>query len=250
MKYYEKLISMGCFSRNDIEKLIGNNSTAGSLIYEYLRRGYIERVRRDLYVTISLETYQPIVSRYRIGSALFEDAVISHHSAFEMYGYANQVFNVVYVMTANRFIDFSYGGVTYHRVNPSYPEDNIQIIKTNTTSIEKTVIDSIEDLDKIAGLEETVRCIQMIPSLNERKLLTILEKRNNCFLWQKCGYILSEMNDTLLLTDSFFKQCKDHKAYTKRSLIQEPSYKQKWSQEWGLYVPLRFDDIWNKGVRI
>jgi hypothetical protein len=56
MKYYEDLLLLGCFSRSDVEKLTHNAKTAGSLISSYLAKGYIERVRQDLYAVISLET--------------------------------------------------------------------------------------------------------------------------------------------------------------------------------------------------
>ena len=56
MKYYEDLLLLGCFSRSDVEKLTHNAKTAGSLIDSYLAKGYIERVRQDLYAVISLET--------------------------------------------------------------------------------------------------------------------------------------------------------------------------------------------------
>lgn len=248
MKHYEKLIEWGCFSRKQLVMLLGNKATAESMIRDYLRKGYIERVRRDLYAVISLETKQPIISRYGIGSALFPDAVISHHSAFEIYGYANQVYYIVYVTTENRFLDFEYNGITYHRV---LPKDNMIYTNLNdacVTSIEQTVIDSIEDLEKIAGLEETLRCIRLIPTLDEQKLVTILTERNNGFLWQKCGYLLSVINEDLSLSTSFFDTCRSHKTRSKRPLIQNTPYTQLWNREWGLYVPVAFPAILEKRV--
>ena len=92
MKHYDKLLELGCFSRGDIATMLGNDETAGSMLREYQKKGYIERVRRDLYTVISLETKQPVLSRYQIGCRIFKDCILSHHSAFEYYGYANQVF--------------------------------------------------------------------------------------------------------------------------------------------------------------
>lgn len=42
------------------------------------------------------------------------------------------------------------------------------------TSLERTVIDSIADFTRIGGLEELLRCIALIPSLDEAKLLEAL----------------------------------------------------------------------------
>ena len=45
MKHYDKLIELGCFSRSDLSGLLGNDATAGSMLYEYQNQGYIERER-------------------------------------------------------------------------------------------------------------------------------------------------------------------------------------------------------------
>ena len=248
MKYYEKLLKLGCFSRKDIIDLTGNKYTAGSLIREYMTRGYIKRIRRDLYATISLETKQSVVSPYRIANQLFPDAVVSHHSAFEVYGYTNQVFYTLYVSTKNRFEDFTFEGIIYHRL---LPKKDMHITEKNgieVTSIEQTVIDSIEDYEKISGIEEVLRSIIMVPSLDENNLLDILKSRNVGFLWQKCGYILSQLNDNFNLSDKFFTECLKYKTGSRRSLIKSSSYIQRWDKEWGLYVPISLGSILNKGM--
>ena len=106
MKYYKELAELGCFSQKELVQLLGSDSAAGSLASAYLKKGYVERIRRDLYATVSMETGQPIPTRYQIASKLADDAYISHHSAFEWYGYANQVFYVVYIATGCRFRGF------------------------------------------------------------------------------------------------------------------------------------------------
>ena len=118
MKYYKELAELGCFSQKELVQLLGSGSAAASLAAAYLKKGYVERIRRDLYATVSMETGQPIPTRYQIASKLAEDACLSHHSAFEFYGYANQVFYEVYVATESRFRSFEYDGVSYRRIAP------------------------------------------------------------------------------------------------------------------------------------
>lgn len=144
MKHYEKLIELGCFSRDDLIAITGSDAAANSLIHDYLKKGFIERVRRDLYTVISIETKQPIPTRYQIASRLFDDACVSNHSAFEYYGYANQVFYEVYVTTQNRFQSFEYDGVTYHRIAPRYEASAELSGGVRVTGLERTVIDSIQ----------------------------------------------------------------------------------------------------------
>ena len=62
MKHYEKLLELGCFSKNDLEQITGSEAAAKWLCREYQKKGYIERVKRDLYVAISLENQQPLTS--------------------------------------------------------------------------------------------------------------------------------------------------------------------------------------------
>ena len=248
MKHYDKLLAMGCFSRADVAAMLGNDDTAGSLLREYLKKGYIERVRRDLYVVISLETQQPVPSRYQIGCAVSKSAMIVNHSAFEVYGYANQVFYDVYVSCCDRFADFSYNGVTYHRIAAKTSMDTADVNGVRVTSPEQTVVDSIADVDKYTGLEETLRCIALIPSLNESKLLQILTKRSNGFLWQKCGYILEELNEGLRLSPGFFETCLSHRAGGKRALTKEGSLPLAWNRKWHLYTPSSLQALIEKGA--
>ena len=164
MKNYEKIVELGCFSLGELaQKLNYCISTAASLIQAYIKNGYIERVRRDLYVAVSIETKQPILSRYQIGCRLAQDAYLSHHSAFEVYGYANQVFYEVYVATETR------NGILYHRIAPKENADINIINGVKVSSVEQTVVDGICDIEKTGGLEETIRSILLIPSLNADK---------------------------------------------------------------------------------
>jgi len=222
IKYYEAMADMGCFSRSELTNCLAlKEATAASLLLQYQKKGYIERVRHDLYVAISIENKQPILSRYEIACRLFPDACVSHHSAFEVYGYANQVFYEVYVTTNSRFKNFEYDGVTFHRVAP---KNTVQVQKVNgvmVTSIEQTVIDSISAIEKIGGLEETLRCLVLIPSLDEEKLLNTLAVYKNGFLYQKTGFILEQLNDSFGFSDAFFQECKRHIPKADRYLTRD-----------------------------
>ena len=247
MKYYEKLVEIGGFSREELVGITGSLAAAKSIIYDYQKKGYIERVRHNLYVTISLETHQPILSRYQIGSRIFPDACISHHSAFEVYGYANQVFYEMYVATASRFADFDYDGVSYHRVAPKY-EGQVEVFGgIKVTSLERTVVDSVNEVGKIAGLEELVWCISLMPTLNEDKLLDVLKHYRCGVLYQKCGYLLEGMNGTLGLSKKFFEECSKNISKSKRYFMSERE-SLVWHGKWNLYAPASIQSLVSKGV--
>lgn len=252
MKYLDKLTELGCFSRQDAVAVVGNEKAAHSLLHDYVNAGYIERVRRDLYVTISLETKQPVSNRFLIATRIAGDACVSYHSAFEYYGYANQVFHEVYVTTASRFRSFNYGGITYTRVSPRIDSG---IITTNTeirvTDIERTVIDGIYSFEKIGGLEELLRCLMLVPALQADKLITYLDDYGQANLYQKCGFLLTEFSEQLDLTKSFFDYCKSKIPKSKKYLYSEKDVLSKQfvlHEDWMLFAPKNIKSVISKGV--
>lgn len=247
MKHYEKLLEKGCFSREELAELVGTPAAAKMVIYEYQKKGYIERVKRDFYVVISMETKQPILSRYQIGANLFPDACISHHSAFEFFGYGNQVFYECYVATDSRFADFEYDGVTYHRVERKPAIEVIRQGNVRMTSIEQTAVDSIRDFEKIAGLEEVIRCLMLVPGLNEERILACLNRNNNGFLYQKCGFIFEELKNEFGFSDMFFEECRKYSSGAKRYLMKETG-ETVFHEKWKLYTPLSLKKLIDKGM--
>ena len=252
MKYLDKLIDMGCFSRRDVVVLTGSEHAAHSLLYDYINAGYIERIRRDLYTAISLETKQPIANRFMIATNIAENACVSFHSAFEYYGYANQVFYEVYVITNHRFSNFTYDGITFSRVSPRIGSG---IIKTNTgiriTDLERTVIDSIYAFEKIGGLEELLRCLMLIPSLRTEKLIAYLDDYGLANLYQKTGFILEQFSDQLSLSKAFFDYCRSKIPKAKKYLYSEKDTLSEGfvlHEDWMIFAPDDIKSLIDKGV--
>jgi predicted transcriptional regulator of viral defense system len=245
MKYYEQLVDMGCFSLSDVTALTGNEDTARSMLYSYQKRGFITSVRRDLYAAMSFETKQPIPNRYAIASHIAGGAYVSHHSAFEIHGVANQVYYEVYVASEKRFTPFEFDGVNYCRVTPGISKGTVTMQagsaaaeSVRVTDMERTVLDSIRDFEKIGGLEETLKCIGLIPRLDENKLLEYLYEYGNGYLYQRTGYLLSQMTTLFELSSSFFAVCRSRippsKRYLYKGLQAEPH---KLNSDWLLFVP-------------
>lgn len=246
MKYYENLLNLGSFNHDDIVKLTGSKESAKKILMNYTKKGYIEKIRRDYYVTISMETHQPVLNRYQLITQLY-DSCLTHHSAFEVYGYANQIFYNVYFTSEKRVKNFEYDGVFYIQT----PMNQKSLITRDNglrlTGIEQTVIDSIKDYEKIAGLEEVLRCIELIPVLDEKKLLNCLEAYDNNYLYQKCGYILENLGKSIGITDYFLNECLKHIGKNRKYLLKNRN-DLILNKKWLLYVPPRFSMLLEKGV--
>jgi len=217
MKGYQALAQKIIFDFSVALDVYKNKATAYGALSRLEKQGLIKKVRNDLYVSINPVTQTSFATKYQIGTSINKNAYISHISALEYYGYQNQVSNVCYVSSSNRFNTFEFEGITYKQVsikskkgviNPPYT----QMIKI--TDIEKTVIDSIQSIGSIINLEELIYSLEIIPKLDERKLIEYLDAYNIQALYQKTGYLLSLFNDIFKLSISFFEFIKSklHKS--------------------------------------
>ena len=86
-----------------------------------------------------------------------------------------------------------------------------------------------------------------VNSIDETKMLKYLTLYDNAFLYQKTGFIFSEYQRELGISDDFIKICKDRRGDSKRYLatgINEPAY----SGEWKLVYPKNIKRIKNGGL--
>lgn len=222
MKYLDSLLQLGCFSFEDALALTRNRATAASMLLYYSKHGAIVQIRKGLYSAINPLDKEPVANKYLIGTKLTETAVISHHSAFEYHGYANQVFYQMFVSSKSKFNSFEFGGHTYVRV-PSNLSVGIETTSRGEriTDIERTVLDSINDFEKTMGFEELIQCISAIPILNENKMLSYLEAYNKCFLYQKVGFIFEHFRKSFDFSDDFFRVCKKKSGNSSRYLLKD-----------------------------
>ena len=250
MKHYERLLEIGCFTWNELCEVVGNPNAADSLARNYLKKGYIQNIRRGLYTAVDLATGDSIVSKFRIAGRITQSAYVSHHAAFEYYGCANQVSYQVEVSSDTAFASFIYSGINYVYVGSRISDgvvtrhDGIRV-----TDTERTVLDGIHDFEKVMGLEELLRCLELIPTVKEDKLLAYLGAYGKQVLYQKTGYILEHFRDTWNLSDNLFMVCEAHIGKSKRYLYKPTMYdKMEYNRRWRLVVPHNLMKITNKGV--
>jgi predicted transcriptional regulator of viral defense system len=252
MKYYEKLLKKGCFTWDELCAVVGNTNAADTLAQNYLKKGYIQSVKRSLYVAVDLVTNESVVNKFRIAGKITPSSYVSHHAAFEYYGCANQVSYQVEVSSDTVFASFKYAGITYTHIGSRISDgvvirpDGIRI-----TDTERTVLDSINDFEKVMGLEELLRCLELLPAVKGDKLLAYLEAYGKQVLYQKSGYILEHFRDIWNLSDGFFSTCESRIGKSKRYLYKPPNNeKMVYNRRWQLIVPNNLMRITDKGVNL
>ena len=249
MKYYDKLLKLKCFTMEDVYGFIPNVNTSQSIIHEYSKKGYVQNVKRNLYATLDLVTKEPVANKYEIASKISKDSYVSYHSAFEYYGFNNQVSYEMLVSSTKRFAPFYFNGIKYSFINSKIDVGIELNSKIRVTNLERTIVDNIDAFSKYMGLEELLRRLEIIKYVNEGKLLEILAVYDKQFLYQKVGYILSINKENLLLSDEFFDSCLSHIGKSKRYLYEELKLDEySFNKQWKLILPKNIHLTTSKGI--
>lgn len=239
MNLYYELLKRPVFTMEDAQTYYNNISSARSAVKRLLDQGMVAKIRRNLYTCFSGETGAPVANRFQIASSLTETSYVTHHTAMEFYGITDQVFYEVYVSSETEFKSFSFDGYTYRFIKPKI-SDGIEEVKfsggVRVTDKERTILDSIKDMDWISGFEEVISNVGAMKRVKVERLVRYLAMYDNQFLYQKTGYILSHVKSKHGLSDSFFSLCKEKAGKSCRYLSSD--YKSgKFDAAWNLVVP-------------
>lgn len=239
MNLYFELLKKPIFKMEDVNYYYNNLNSARSAIKRLMSGGMVAKIRNNMYTCISGETNAPVANRFQIASHITPTSYVSHHTAMEYYGITDQVFYEVYVSSETSFSDFTFDGYVYRYVaskslegidRPPY-SGGIAV-----TNLERTIVDCVKDMDRIAGVEEVVQNIESIYRVQEKRLLKYLELYRNQFLYQKMGYLLCEHKEKMGLSDEFFDNCREQIGKSKRYLIRD-QVGGRYDDTWKLVVP-------------
>ncbi len=240
MDVFTKLAKYPVFTIDDVKKFTDNEKTAYSMMNRLIKKEQVKKVRNNIYSVVNPTTGLLVATPYQIACALSDTAYISHHSAFEYYGLTNQVFYEVYVSSETKFNHFEYDQVTYKYI-ASRMKEGVVIAKNTTgvrvTDLERTVVDSVRDFNKIGGFEQLITCLENIHYLDENKLKKYLDIANTQNLYQRIGFFLDYYKDGMQISEDFINYCKSKIKKSKRYLVSEAIEDNYYVREWGLMVP-------------
>lgn len=235
MKYLKAMTRQRVFEYSFVHSLTGSRSLADKIISSYIEKGFIKRIKRNLFCAISLESGRVIPTKYEIASSINDEAFVSHQSALEYHGYMHQVYHEIIVSSTRAFQNFEFDGIFYKYKYTSHLEAVIKEKNVKVTTLERTVIDMIDSVRSYDDLEEVLQSLKMIPLLHESTLLMYLESLNKRNLYNKTGLILSFFKNDFQLNESFFKSLKAHLSESKKYFTKEKKRLDTYYEEWKLY---------------
>lgn len=250
MKYYDELSLLQVFHKNDIDQITNDGNISKQILKNYANKGFIKKITHNYYGAIDFSTGGLYASKFLIGSKINNNSFVSHRSAFEFYGLYNQVYNNLYVSSLKPFKSFVYEDLSFEYVSSSYITQ-VDIVKgIRVTTVERTIIDAIKDVDKVSDIEETLKCIDLITYIDTDKVLTYLKEINQKLLFKKVGFVLSMFKEQLKIKDSFFDLLKTSGGSVRGYFSQKDKGEHVYNKEWQIYTygESYVKNILNKGM--
>lgn len=236
------------FTKNDVIDNFANELQYKNWLAKQIYNKKIVAIRKGLYVHIDSSGY-PLSTKFEIASKIADDSFVCYHSALEFYGVANQVFNIVTVGSTKRFNTFSFNDMEYIRkpIKTSEQITNVVTASVRITSLERTVVDCILDVDAGGGIEEILNALEQIRVLDENRLEQVLKAYDSVLLYQKVGFILEQYKDKLMLSNAFFDMCKSHLTNQIKYFLQDEYNDIEYNSKWQLMAPKNIKSRINGG---
>ncbi|MGM9738795.1 MAG: hypothetical protein ACI3ZT_10350 [Candidatus Cryptobacteroides sp.] len=227
------------FRKIDIVELVGEKRRAEVLLLTYQKRGYIQKIRRNLYCVLNLATGLPEVSRYEIACAVQFDAYLAYHTALEYYGLSHQFWYDVQVATTRPFMPFDHSGCAFIsvRCKTDYGVDEPRFNRgVRVTNLERTIVDCISRVDLAGGAEEFMHCMEGVKQLRASELMSVLHAYNTPVVYQKTGCVLELLSLPIDDTDSVLQLCR-RKSGGAVNFLTNRNDSTVYQCRWKLYVP-------------
>ena len=226
------------FAKKDVIDQFADDKQFENHMASMVRSGKIVKIRNGLYAQID-NLGVPLTTKFEIASKINDDSFVSHHSALEYYGVANQVFNTLTVGSKRKFNDFSFDDVDYTR---QAVKDYTQVIYIVTAGVrvatlERAVVDCIDNIDLGGGIDELLNALEQIRVLDENRLAEILQSYNKVILYQKVGFILEQYKDKYMLSDKFFADCKSRLTNQIKYFLNDEYSDIAYNSDWQLMAP-------------
>jgi len=206
----ERLAWRSVVTSEEIEeeaKQILNQPTEKNYIYRkfaypLIKKGYLKKIRRNLYHITLLRTQSSQADRLLVASRIKQNYYIGLHAALEFYGKAHSYFNKVHVCVRpeDRFDQFQYENTTY---TPYLTKDTTTQIITHkyrgetikTCTKERLFVECVKHPKKIGGWEETLKSLEGLGGIDFETLVGYIIKQNNQALLRRTGLVLELLKD-------------------------------------------------------
>ena len=243
LKYwYMKTLPM-LFTYNDVKETYLNRNSFYSFLNRSLKNGTIKQIKKGLYALVDRTTGTIYASKFQIASKLFDDAYFSYHEALEYYGLATQSFVSHFTYLTHVYVeDVDFEENTYTSKKSTCDLEIIDRMHQNgvrVVSLERAIVDCIDNPGYAGGLEELEEAIDCCRNLNIEIVIKMLKFYDKAFLYQKTGYLFEKYFGNSV-PESFYQLCLS-KSGNKIQYFEAKAGHAKLVHKWKLMVPKERD---------
>lgn len=252
------------FTLSELRTALGDSrseKTLRNLLAYHERKGQLVRVD-GVYCVVppALWGKSFVPDRFLVAAKLRPDAVLAYHTAFELLGFANQVFTTTYYTSVRYRRPFVHQGVRYVCVR--LPErlrrtpflgvvraerSGVQIM---VTSRERTLVDCLDHPRYAGGFEEACRCIATLPFVDEDALWNYLTVRDKAVLFAKVGWVLEQMQGQLFVSDSLLAKLQERAPRHPVMVTRGERGTTHFVARWNLVVPSAWMEVLKKTIGV
>ena len=231
------------FTYEDVKELYPNVKNFYAFVDRAIKRGEVKKIKKGLYALVDRSTGCIYVSKFQVASRLFNDAYFSYHEALEYYGLATQVFVSTFRYLTHVYVrDIDFGDIIYTSKKSDCDleiKDYMNRNRIRVVSLERAIVDSIDNPGYAGGLEEVEEAVACCNPLNIDKVIKMLEYYDKAFLYQKVGYLFEKYFGDKI-PDSFYQLCLSRSGNKIQYFEAKVGYS-KYVSKWKLMVPRERD---------
>jgi predicted transcriptional regulator of viral defense system len=244
------------FTGDELARHLTSRQEAGSrakeaLLAYYKKTGRVVRVRRGLYALIpagaSPNSYP--VDPFLLTAKLTKDAVLSHHTALELHGWAHSVqehftYSSSRPLSPIMFRSHVFRGVTFPQALRRAGRESFGVSTTEragmeirVTSLERTLVDVLDRPDFSGGWEEIWRSLESVEFFDLDKVVEYALLLGNATTAAKAGFFLEQHREPLMVEDRHLKPLRDLRPRQPHYLDRARRKSGRLVSEWNLVVP-------------
>lgn len=231
MKPEQFLNTHRVFTRAELQAALRGraSATVDSFLSRWRRQGRIDRVKQGVFVRLDgLDGPGLLPDFLTLASRMAPDAAAAYHSALEVHGYAQSIFERFTFVTWTKTRATTYLG---RRFVPVRPRKQLEAAgggepwieraeragtELRVTSLERTVADVLDRPALAGGIDEVWRSLSAVPALDPDPLLEYVELLGSRTLAARLGFFLDRRRDELFVPDELLKRLR---ALTPRSPV-------------------------------
>lgn len=253
MKPESFLTTHSLFTREELAAILRRRgraeATVDSHLARWVRQGRIARVKRGVFVR--LDPAGDRVARppdfIALASRMAPDAAVAYHTALEVHGYAQSVFEKLTFVTWTGAKPTTFEGRRFVPVRPRAPlftadrgEGWIERaeragIEIRVTDLERTVVDVLDRPALAGGIEEVWRSLASVPAIDPGSLEEYVDLIGGKTLAAKVGFFLESRREELVVPATLLERLQTR--VPRSPVFMDRRRKGRLVARWALIVP-------------